>query len=158
MVSYSSLRVLKSWWRDESFIQRWWLTRMESTSWWRTEFREWRRGRERESGKTQRPNLPLSLNVCREKLWCHRCAITMTRACVLWKRLNERARWSVSFTFQVFFTLYVFFIFVLKSTWTQHKMKDKIPVVLTGWSSLRAGASIYFAYETYFLYVLIKAL
>lgn len=135
------LRVSKSWWRDESFVQPSWSTKMESMSWWRTVFRQWRERR----GTTQRPTTSLCLSTFEgQKLWCHRCAITnVTCMCSLKEAVqNEwtrKMRWII-----------------LNNSWTEHEMKDE---TLSHWLDKPVFMCIYlFCLWVLFLYALIDAL
>lgn len=142
-----SLRVLKSWWRDESFIQPWRSTSTESTSWWRMEFRNWRReGR----AKDQPPSVPQHLqgetvtpSLCNNKCSGHGFMKESVPS-----KVNEREN-EVYFLLQIFFALYVdvilYIIHVFQRAF-EHRMRWRLKLLLTWWSS----ASIYFAFETYF--------
>lgn len=148
MLFTTSSRGSKSWWRDESFIQPWWLTRVESTSWWRTGFRQWRGESEREIEGQPKDQPPfVSQHLRGETVMSSLCNNEMSRACVHERSCPKNERTSKMKTCAVYFSVAGFlcsvcwshscFLFVLKSTWTQHEMKDEIPVTLTGWSSLK---------------------
>lgn len=154
---YTSLRVLKSWWRVESFSQPWWSMSMESTSWWRTGFRQWKR--ERDRGTTQRPTSLCLFNVCGEKLWYHRCAIPNVACLCPWMELS-RPKWMneqdevyrlhFSSTFSLLRMLMSFIVNIcfeehLNTAWNEGQNPCH-----TDWMKQSSGASIYFTYETYF--------
>lgn len=149
-VSFLLLRVLRSWWRDESFRQPWWSTNAASTNWWRTEFNRPGEPRENKS-KDHLMLFVFPSSVRGDKLWCH-CRAIMSPSKVnetVLSEVNEPNEVSsLAPTFLSAFMLLSYFVYFLFLNALEHLVKFWMKSLLTGRCIQRVH--LFILLETYF--------